>query len=533
MIELKNRYIKIVEEINQIAAKNNIEVNNEYKIICSEIEKFVIKIPLIGTFNAGKSSLLNKFIGENLLPVEITPETTVACEIKFGIEERIVAHSKTKEKLLPISDIRKILPTEYEYIELYKNSEELKKLNEIIFVDMPGLDSNLEYHNKAILNYIQEGVEFLVLSDIENGGLKASVLEFINEITNYNMNFSILITKIDLKELENCNSIVNNIKNSYNSEIFIGKTSAKSGDIGDFYKYINQLDSEKIFRNRFNIIIKDYIANIYNKLELKIRSSSLSQNELEKQIKDLQEKMNKSERKLDEEQKKLEYKMMTVTKNTILKDVEEELLDNIEVLVAASKISKENFSRKINSITRNIIIESFNKNIAKNLKEFIEDLRLEIDDINTEINNEDVLLKASSFIEKFFENPKIRALLIGGALFTNIVAPIIEVIIIFLPEILKILGIMNNESKIREQIENVVIPSVLDKISYNINEGILEIKNKFIEELKTKFEEEKIGYIDLLKNIEEERNKGEQEYNKKLESMREELLKLEEIGNML
>ncbi len=533
MRKLKEKYIKIVEEINEISEKNGISINDEYKNIAKNLEDFIIKIPLIGAFNAGKSTLLNQFMGENTLPVEITPETAIACEIKFGYEERVIAHSKNKEVLFSISDIKNIFPVEYEYIELYKNNENLKKLTDIIFVDMPGLDSNLEYHNKAILNYIQEGVEFLVLSDIENGGLKASVLEFIKEITNYNMNFSILITKTDLKDINGCNGIYELIRKNYNEEIFIGKISSKNGNIEDFYKYINQLDCEGIFRKKFTGLLNDYISDINKKIEFKMKSSILNQKELEEESKKIQDKIENAERKLEEEQKKLEYKMITVTKNSILKDVEYELEENIEVLTASAKTSKENFSRKINNITRNVVVESMNKNVAKDLKEFINDLKLEIDRIDTNFKSEDLLVEITTFIETIFENPKIRALLIGGAVFTNIVAPIIEVVIIFLPEILKLLGIINSDEKIRMQIKNSVIPEILDKLSENVINGLIEIKEQFTKELKLKFEEEKNGYIDLLKKIEEEKNNNENEYHEKIAIMKEEQLKLEKIRNMI
>ena len=39
-----------------------------------------IKVPFVGDFNAGKSSLLNTMMGINLLPTDIVPTTAVAYE---------------------------------------------------------------------------------------------------------------------------------------------------------------------------------------------------------------------------------------------------------------------------------------------------------------------------------------------------------------------------------------------------------------------------------------------------------------------
>ena len=48
-----------------------------------------IKVPFVGEFNASKSSLLNAYMGINLLPTDITPETEVSYELYFSTNERL------------------------------------------------------------------------------------------------------------------------------------------------------------------------------------------------------------------------------------------------------------------------------------------------------------------------------------------------------------------------------------------------------------------------------------------------------------
>lgn len=45
-------------------------------------------VPVIGAFSAGKSSLLNTLIGQNVLPVGIAPETELATELRYSAEEQ-------------------------------------------------------------------------------------------------------------------------------------------------------------------------------------------------------------------------------------------------------------------------------------------------------------------------------------------------------------------------------------------------------------------------------------------------------------
>ena len=47
------------------------------------IENFEIRVPFIGPFSSGKTSLINALIEEWLLSTEVTPET--ACPPKFGM----------------------------------------------------------------------------------------------------------------------------------------------------------------------------------------------------------------------------------------------------------------------------------------------------------------------------------------------------------------------------------------------------------------------------------------------------------------
>ena len=52
------------------------------------------KVLIIGNFNAGKSSMINALIGEELLPVGMRPETAVIGELHYGEKKRITLYPK-------------------------------------------------------------------------------------------------------------------------------------------------------------------------------------------------------------------------------------------------------------------------------------------------------------------------------------------------------------------------------------------------------------------------------------------------------
>ena len=46
--------------------------------------QFVIPVPLVGAFSAGKSSLINALIGSPIFSTNIDPETAVPAEVRHG-----------------------------------------------------------------------------------------------------------------------------------------------------------------------------------------------------------------------------------------------------------------------------------------------------------------------------------------------------------------------------------------------------------------------------------------------------------------
>ena len=46
-------------------------------------------VPVVGAFSAGKSTLINSFLGAGPLPVGITPETALATELRHSTEEYV------------------------------------------------------------------------------------------------------------------------------------------------------------------------------------------------------------------------------------------------------------------------------------------------------------------------------------------------------------------------------------------------------------------------------------------------------------
>ena len=94
----KEVLIKILDDAEQILQKNQILTHgfkNSINEHLHEIENFKARILFVGGFSAGKSALINTFLGEDeILEENITPETAIATELDFGTDEKIIVIDK-------------------------------------------------------------------------------------------------------------------------------------------------------------------------------------------------------------------------------------------------------------------------------------------------------------------------------------------------------------------------------------------------------------------------------------------------------
>ncbi len=76
-VDQKQMYANLVQEMREMTVKHRLPEDLVASLdkLTSEMESFSVKMPIVGGFNAGKSTLINSFLGTELLPVEITPET--------------------------------------------------------------------------------------------------------------------------------------------------------------------------------------------------------------------------------------------------------------------------------------------------------------------------------------------------------------------------------------------------------------------------------------------------------------------------
>ena len=278
------KYQNALNKVSEVTPLLVGETLNELKRNSEEFMQEVqdaqyIKVPLVGVFSAGKSSLLNVFTEKvGMLPVDTMPETAVAYELYYGLNESVELY-RNGEKIdsKPLADIKQLDTKPGDIAKVYCTSEPIKKLQErgIILVDMPGIGSGLERHDAAIFNYINSGTAFVLIVDAEQGSLRGSTMIFMQELSQYNMHPAILISKIDKKTDSEVKAIKEYIEYQLSklgsTDSFVGTVCSVNNDLNGFTTYLESLNPEALVREKLNKKFRYIVNSVIEQINLRIQ----------------------------------------------------------------------------------------------------------------------------------------------------------------------------------------------------------------------------------------------------------------------
>lgn len=278
------KYQNALNKVSEVPPLLVGETLNEFKRNSEEFMQEVqdaqyIKVPLVGVFSAGKSSLLNVFTEKvGMLPVDTMPETAVAYELYYSLNESVELY-RNGEKIdsKPLADIKQLDTKPGDIAKVYCTSEHIKKLQDrgIILVDMPGIGSGLERHDAAIFNYINSGTAFVLIVDAEQGSLRGSTMTFMQELSQYNMHPAILISKIDKKTDSEVKAIKEYIEYQLSklgsTDSFVGTVCSVNNDLNGFTTYLESLNPEALVREKLNKKFRYIVNSVIEQINLRIQ----------------------------------------------------------------------------------------------------------------------------------------------------------------------------------------------------------------------------------------------------------------------
>lgn len=543
----KDLYLDYLYNVKNILKDSDISLN-KIEIYEKAIENYELIIPIIGSFSAGKSTLINSFLNENYLLVGITPETSIATELRYtDTNERIeLVKENNILETYSINEIEKV--KEYaeksSYVKIYLKNKNLKEIAPIVLVDMPGFDSPLELHNQSILNYISKGSYYIILVNIEDGTLTRSMIRQIEGVKNSRKDFSFFLSKSNLRSNSEIEKVKEEIEFQIEDKLDLEKIVIPIyKNSGENLKIIlKNINPEKLFKDLFFPEIKENYYEILENISLKETSLKSSIEENKAIIENLQRSIDKT---LEKKEKMLDEVKNNNSENKInllINNVGKSLSNSIDELVnIAFNGNSELLSQTISDIVRNSLISETQAVISDIGNEIILDFKQSIMDLKYKDINVNIVDKISTTIASqlngtntWFKNiniPKIsnkmlyRSVSTVLAVATSIVAPLLEIVIIFLPDIISALFKNSREKEQKAKIKNEfignVIPSLKMKLKEELRPLLKEETDKLIIEIGNRFENELKEKTEILNKTQEEKQKNIETVNKSLENIKD------------
>jgi len=174
LLDYRSQYSSLLIKIKEICSHFRIIVLARQLQTCERLldQDQIIDLAFLGQFKAGKSSLINALIGNDILPVGVIPVTTTITRLQYGPTERaFVRHFDKTQFEIEMSAIGdftsearnpgnkknvEFLDIELPSLVVYKG---------LRLVDTPGLGSVFKYHQEASETWLPEvGAALLVIS---------------------------------------------------------------------------------------------------------------------------------------------------------------------------------------------------------------------------------------------------------------------------------------------------------------------------------------------------------------------------------
>ena len=244
--------------------RNAIEVveNMEYKYdlslddikeIREHFDDFKVYVPLVGRFSAGKSALINNLLGwgVEVCRENIGVETAVPTEIFCGEKDIACICNPEKEyiSMEKYMEIQKEFSSKnVEVIKLQLVNDILEQFPNIALVDMPGLDSGYEVHDKVIDQYIRKSMSYVLVFPADELTIPKSMEPILHDLNTYDMPMCVVITKgnrIAGAEEQRKMELRHSLKKYFGDKhIQIYVTEKENGRVDEFVDYLISLEQQ-------------------------------------------------------------------------------------------------------------------------------------------------------------------------------------------------------------------------------------------------------------------------------------------------
>ncbi len=486
ILRAQTNFVEFLEQVLEVLKEVEID-KKECSILLESIQKQQLVIPVVGNFSAGKSTLLNHFLEKSVLPTAITPETSLATELHYSANERIEAFSNNDEKAESFElneqsfEIIKENAPKYSYLKVYLNNEALKNSAPLVFVDMPGFDSPISSHTHAILEYLERGVHFVILTSVEEGSLTKRMVRELKNLLEFDKGLSFILSKTNLRTPSQVEEISHYIQDQIQDHLDLTTHLIRSDkDNNALLEIADKIDAEKLFSALYLKRLKFLNSQLQNSLKSVIESFDYSKEKALEEIKALDLGVKDIEKTYEKLRANLEEEYSSVAVGSVVKKVIEDVREQKLYLVSLTNKPNE-LNSEIESIMQQSLIKNAKLEIEKINLSFSKDFHAEFESLNKlssdlSVNLEhgiELGINALSVI--LSKNPVTRpfVLILQG------LKPLLKDLLTLLPNI--IASFFRNEEKERAKLENLIEIKVIPEIQHKLKKVLPGLFNEALQ----------------------------------------------------
>lgn len=495
-------------------------------------------VPVIGAFSAGKSSLLNALMGKDILPVGIAPETELATELRYSSDPYLLAIKPDGvQERLPVEALGTInrRSSEFSHLRLYLDSEALKAIAPLVLVDMPGFGSSLENHNKAIAYYLPRGVHFVVLTSVEDGNITQSMLRKLDELKIYSTDFTFLLSKGNLRATDQVENIQAYIDDQL--EVYFGNhyRSIPLGNQGgeELAHALSALQPDALFSHLFIDILKEQNFEVLAQINLALSMLKKDKAENEQTAHALEQALVLLLEQRNDVESDLKDRYSVKMLDRSLRNLDHALNDSLDELVTqGSSKNPSSLSNALADIIRSSLSSTIKSEVQDISTNMVDRIASNLSATNSQMSTLDIggnwseelsgkvklsLERTTEILSDWStrlssraeENKNSGAMLYRSlstvlAVTTTVVNPLVELVIIFLPDILKMFNSGNEREKLRQKLSGEVFPSIKAELREKIPAIIDEQLSAMLKKISDDFEEQITKQKQVVDSIAEE-----------------------------
>lgn len=275
---------------NTVELLKDAELSHDYHAKVRDLQAKLanreLTIAVFGQFKRGKTTLINRVLGEDVLPVGIVPITSVVTKIRYGSRGSTVLFRTGKKE--PIS-----LESLSQYISEQENPDNIKAVSHVYLdypcellkpgltlVDTPGVGSIHQHNTEAAYAFVKASDAVIFMLSVDSP-INEIEREFLITTKQYAAKFYFAVNKIDLispQELEDylryCEDVLTEIMELDSLILFPISAKESTGidsllaDIQDDIKH----SAEDILTDSVRIKFKEIVRAALSQVQLYVNA---------------------------------------------------------------------------------------------------------------------------------------------------------------------------------------------------------------------------------------------------------------------